>query len=135
MDLPRDIAGLVSDLEALGFQVVRADDGAWPGGPDIELRRKRSRGVSAVRLLVDRGIWEVAVRVGRHWYEPFWALRTLEGSRHQNRALSHEERRRFTVDAARNIKGTREERRTLRRHHNEYARAYTQWAMGKGPQP
>jgi len=132
---PSDIARLVGDLQALGFRVVRDEDGEWPGGPRIALERPRTRGVNAVRLSVDRGIWEVEVRVGRRWYEPFWALRVLAELPDQSRAFSHEERRAFTLEAARSIKGTREDRRRLRRRQKEYERAYTQWATGKGPHP
>jgi hypothetical protein len=115
--------------------VVREEDGKWPGGPSLELERPRTHGVSAVRLSVDRGIWEVEVRVGRRWYEPFWALRVVAELPDQSRAFSHEERRAFTLEAARTIRGTVEERRRLRRRQKEYEHAYTQWAMGKGPHP
>jgi hypothetical protein len=84
---------------------------------------------------VDRGIWEVEVRVGRRWYEPFWALGVVTELPDQSRAFSHEERRAFTLEAARTIRGTVEERRRLRRRQKEYERVYTQWAMGNGPHP
>ena len=141
MDLPDGIARLIADLEELGFAVVEAEDGKWPGGPYIELARKRARGVRGVRMTVDRGMWEVEIRLGapwspdRRWHEPFMALRAAEGRPRQRRALSHAERRAATLDAVRRLKGTRRERRRITRAEHELTRAYNRWAQGKGPQP
>ena len=90
MDLPADIAALIDDLEDLGFDITKASDAPWPGGPQIELRRAAG-GIRAVRMAVDRGEWEVEVRIGRQWYEPYWALRVLDDKPDERRALSHAE--------------------------------------------
>lgn len=133
MDLPHDIAALVDDLRQLAFTLEHAEDHQWPGGPYLELNRRSRRGVRAVRMSVDRGIWEVEVQLGLRWYEPSWALRTLEGKPDQRRALSHAERRKATVGAVRNIRGTWRERRKLRARTIAHQRRYTEWAQGKGP--
>jgi hypothetical protein len=97
-ELPDGLAALVADLERLGFGVEREDWHPWPGGGDIELRRRLSLGVSRVRMMEDRGVWEVGVQVGRGWYAPFTALRALDGLPHEQRALSDVERRVATVE-------------------------------------
>jgi hypothetical protein len=134
-EFPDDIRGLVEDLEHIGFKVATASDHPWPGGPRLELRRSGVRGIRSVQMSVDRAMWEVTVKIGRRWYEPFWALRVLDGQANQSRALSHAERRRYTVEAVRRIRGTRAERRELRRQQLSHRQAYTKWAMGEGPKP
>jgi hypothetical protein len=50
-------------------------------------------------MFEDRGLWEVEVEIAGDWYEPFMALQALEQQPHQQRALSHAERRAATLNA------------------------------------
>jgi hypothetical protein len=134
-ELPDGLAALVADLERLGFEVEREEWHPWPGGGDIELRRRRARGVSRVRMMEDRGVWDVDVQVGRGWYEPFTALRALDGVPHEQRALSHVERRVATVELVQRFTGHRAQRKAIKDRAKQLSEAYTRWAQGKGDYP
>lgn len=105
MGLPGELAGLVEDLEKLGYQIVDSTDAPWPGGPSVRLHHRGESGVQQVRLSVDRGIYEVMIQVAGEWYEPYWALRALDGEPDQSRALSYAERRASTLDAVQCVTG------------------------------
>lgn len=134
-DFPEDIRGLIEDLEREGFKLVAESDHPWPGGPRLRLARRQMRGVSQVSLNVDHGMWEVMVKVGWHWYEPFWALRVVNGDSDERHALNHAELRKYTLQAVGGIRGTRADKRELRRRQRARNRALTRWAEGKGPHP
>ena len=129
--LPPQLAGLVADLERLGFEVVREEWHAWPRGGDVELRRVGAPGVRAVRLMEDRGIWDVEAQLGRGWYEPFTAVRALGGVPHEQRALGNEERRAAVLDLVGRFTGERGQIRAVKARTRQLNEAYTRWASGK----
>lgn len=133
--LPEGLAALVADLERLGFEVEREEWHPWPGGGDVGLVRRGSRGVKRVRMAEDRGCWEVDVQIGRGWYEPHMALRALDAVPHQQRALSHAERHAATVELVRRFTGARAQRKAIKERARQLSEAYTRWAEGKGEYP
>lgn len=134
-ELPEELAALVVDLERLGFGVEREEWHTWPGGGDVRLRRRTRRGVKRVRMVEDRGVWDVDVQIGRGWYEPFTALRALDAAAHEQRALSHGERRAATVQLVQRFRGDRAQRRAIKQRAKQLSEAYTRWAEGKGDFP
>jgi hypothetical protein len=131
MELPSGLAALVADLERCGFSVETEEWHPWPGGGRIELTRPRGAGVKRVRMTEDRGVWDVEVKLGRGWYEPFTALRALERRPHQQRALSHEERHNATLGLVTRFTGNRVEVKAIKKRERELTAAYTRWAQGK----
>lgn len=134
-ELPNDLAALVADLERMNFKVEREEWHPWPGGGDVELRRRRTRGVKRVRMREDRGVWDVDVQIGHGWYEPFTALRALDDVPHQQRALSHAERRAATIELVGQFTGERSQRKAIKERARQLSEAYTRWAEGKGEYP
>jgi hypothetical protein len=134
-ELPEGLAALVADLEQLGFDVEREQWHPWPGGGEVLLRRPKVRGVRRVRLSEDRGVWDVDVQIGRAWYEPFTALRALEALPHQQRALSHAERRAATIELVERYKSDRAQRKAIKDRAKRLSEAYTRWAEGTGEFP
>jgi hypothetical protein len=134
-ELPEGLAALVSELKRMGFELEREEWHPWPGGGDIQLRRRRTRGVKRVRMAQDRGPWDLDVQIGRGWYEPFTALLALDERPHQQRALSHAERHAATVELVRRFTGSRAQRQAIKKRAGELSRAYTRWAEGKGEFP
>ena len=134
-ELPDGLAALVADLERMDFEIEREDWHLWPGGGDVQLRRRRTRGVKRVRMIEDRGVWDVDVQIGRGWYEPFTALRALDAVPHQQRALSHAERRAATIKLVQRFTGGRSQREAIKDRAKQLSRAYTRWAEGKDKHP
>ena len=133
--LPESLAALVTDLEHMGFEIEREEWHPWPGGGDIQLRRRRTRGVKRVRLAQDRGPWDLEVQIGYGWYEPYTALLALDERSHEQRALSHAERHAATVELVRRFTGSRSQRRAIKERAKQLSLAYTRWAQGKGDFP
>lgn len=79
----------------------------------------------------DRGVWTVEVKIGTAWYEPFMALHALDGVPHEQRALSHAERRAATTDLVRRFTGDRAQAAVIKQRGTELSVAYTRWAEGK----
>jgi hypothetical protein len=131
VDLPSGLAALVGHLEKLGFRIVREESHPWPGGGHVELARSRGRGIGRVRMTEDRRVWDVEVKVGTAWYEPFMALRALGGVPHEQRALSHAERRAATVGLVRRFTDDRAQVAAIKERQKELSVAYTRWAEGK----
>jgi hypothetical protein len=134
-ELPEELAALVADLERLSFEVEREEWHPWPGGGDVQLRRPMLRGVRRVRLSQDRGLWEVDVEIDRGWYEPFTCLRALDALPHQQRALSHAERRSATIGLVERYTGDRAQLKAIKERSQRLSEAYTRWAEGKGEFP
>jgi hypothetical protein len=134
-ELPEVLAALVADLEQFGFDVERELWHPWPGGGEVQLRRPKTRGVRRVRLSEDHGVWDVDVQIGQAWYEPFTALRALDALPHQQRGLSHAERRAATMSLVERYKGDRAQRKAINDRAKRLSEAYTRWAAGKGEFP
>lgn len=131
-ELPRDLAALVADLESEGFTVAREEWSVWPGGGHVELAAPGTRpGVKRVRMLEDRGLWSVEVKIGRSWYEPMTALLALEGRPHEQWALSHAQRRRATAELTRRFTGDRREKRMIDARRKALTEAYMRRVEGK----
>ena len=79
----------------------------------------------------DRGVWDVEVRIGRGWYEPFMALLALDERPHQQRALSHDERHKATLEFIQRCTGERAQVNAIKKRQKELAAASTRWAQGK----
>jgi hypothetical protein len=134
-ELPDGLAALVNDLERTGFEVEREEWHPWPRGGDIQLRRRRTRGVKRVRMTQDRGDWDLDVQIGRGWYEPATALRALDAVPHRQRALNHSERRAATVELVQRFTGERSQRQAIKHRARQMSEAYTRWAEGTGDYP
>jgi hypothetical protein len=134
-ELPDGLAALVADLERMDFKIELEEWHPWPGGGEIQLRRRRTRGVKGVRMMEDRGVWDVDVQIGYGWYEPFTALRALDAVPHQQRALSHAERRSATIELVQRFTGKRSQRKAIKDCSKQLSEAYTRWAEGKGDYP
>jgi hypothetical protein len=135
MAIPPIIDTLVADLEARGFVIKTHAEHDWPRGGEIELARRNTRGVSAVRLLEDRGVWEVSVKIGRSWYNPHTSLVALQDRPHAPRAMSHEDWLRSTVELVDRFSGDRADKAAIKARHREVNRAYNRWAQGKSHSP
>jgi hypothetical protein len=134
MSLPEGLAALVSALEQRGFTVVTECWKPWPGGSTVELSAPQGPAAKGVRLSEDRGFWEVEVRISRGmngWFEPFMALLALENRPHQQRALSHEERRKSTLEFIDRFTGESRQVRTIRNRRREIIKAYNRRLQGK----
>jgi hypothetical protein len=91
--------------------------------------------VRRVRLSQDRGSWIVEVQIGRGWYEPFRSLRALDALPHQQRALSHAERRAATIELVERYKGDPAQRKAIEDREKRLSEAYVRWTEGKGEYP
>jgi hypothetical protein len=134
-ELPDGLAALVTDLERTGFEIEHEKWHPWPRGGEVQLQRRRTRGVKRVRMTEDRGVWDVDVQIGREWYEPFTALRALDAVPHQQRALSDADRHTATIDLVRRFTGDRSQRHAMKNRARQLSEAYTRWAEGKGDYP
>ncbi|HWH43399.1 MAG TPA: hypothetical protein VNT32_01580 [Thermoleophilaceae bacterium] len=132
-ELPESLAALVADLEDMGFETEREEWHPWPGGGDMQLRRPRTRGVKRVRMMQDRGPWDLEVQIGRGWYEPYTALLALDERPHQQRALSHAERHAVTIKLVQRFTGSRTQRRAIKDRAKQLSLVYTRWAEGEVP--
>lgn len=131
MELPSGLAALVADLEQLDFRVVREESDPWPGGRHVELARPRGQGIGRVRMTEDRSVWDIEVKIGTAWCEPFMALLALDGVPHRQRALSHAERRAATLDLVQRFTGDPAQAAAIKQRQKELSEAYTRWAEGK----
>lgn len=134
MDLPADLEALVEDLTLRGFKVQSNERHEWPGGPVIVLASQRGEGVDAVRLTQEHGLWDVMVRIENGWYEPFLAQRALTGEPHEQRALSHAERRQATLGLLDRFTGERAQVDAISARQRELTEAYTRSVSAK-PEP
>ena len=134
-EFPEGLAALRADLEQIGFTTESETWHLWPRGGELQLRRARTHGVRRVRMVEDRGLWDVEVQIGRSWYEPFTALRALDELLHHERALSHADRREAVVELVRRFTGERSQRQAIRKRASDLSKAYTRWARGKGDYP
>jgi hypothetical protein len=128
-ELPEGLAALVVDLQRMDFGIEREEWHPWPGGGEVQLRRRRTRGVKRVRMTEDRGVSDVDVQIGRGWYEPFTALRALDAVPHQQRALSHTERRAATIELVQQFTGERSHRKAIKDRAKQLSQAT--YAMGR----
>ncbi len=131
MELPAGLAALVAELQRCGFSVESEEWHPWPGGGRIELASPGGAGVKRVRMTEDRGVWDIEVKIGGDWYEPFTALCALDQRPHQQRALSHEERADATLALVTRFTGERAQVKAITKRQKELTAAYTRWAQGK----
>ena len=129
MELPHDVALLIDDLRERGFSLVNEESHPATAMAALELAADRP-GVCGVRLQQDRGIWDVETRIGDDWYDPFTALRALNDLPHEQRALSHEERRAATVALVDQLRGDSDEVQKIRARHLDLIKEYTRRATG-----
>ena len=130
MQLPSGLAAVVAELQQLGFRIARQESHPSRGGGPVELVRPRGRGIGRVRMTEDRGIWDVEVKIGRGWYEPSTALRALDEEPHEQRALSHADRRAFTLELVKRFTGDRSQVSAIEKRQEDLTAAHTRWAQG-----
>jgi hypothetical protein len=135
MELPAGLAALARDLEAVGFQVEMEEWHAWPRGGEVELSAPSGHPVRRIRMVEDREVWDVEVKLGRGWYDLFTALSALQERPNQRRALTHEEQRPATLEFLRRFTGDSSEVKAIKRRQKELSIAVTRWAQGKGELP
>lgn len=95
--LPRALAELVSQLEAMGFAVVSEESPSWMWR-EITLRNEKRESGRGVKLWQDRGIWGASVEAAGRCHELYDVFLALEDRSRGSRAMNHEERRDFTLD-------------------------------------
>jgi hypothetical protein len=94
--LPGGLAQLVAEMTARGFFVTATDASESLGNRLIELAHDDG---PRVRLVRDRGLWSAEVEVAGDFYNTYEVVQALDDAPYSTRALSHEERRRHTLDA------------------------------------
>lgn len=105
--LPDALQRLVAALEAMGFSVIAEQySEAHFGNQLLELADPSRETGNAVRLVKDRGLWSVEIALAGRWRGPYEVLLAIDGARYSSRALSHEERLRFTLKALERIPPT-----------------------------
>lgn len=78
----------------------------------------------SVRLEQDRGLWSVEIDVAGKWRGPYELVLALDESQYKTRALSHEERLRYTLEALERLPAGASELRLLNRRLEEFHAAY-----------
>ena len=89
---------LVASLETLGFEVTRDEGHGWPGRVLVLAGAERR-----VRLLCDRGIWEVGVELDGEFEDVWLIALALDRAPFTRRALSHRERYDLTLRVLREL--------------------------------
>jgi hypothetical protein len=122
--LPTALGHLVSRLERLGFAVTVDERESRFGDRHLELHNPARQVGRSVRLYQDRGPWSVEIDVAGKWRDPYQLVQALDESEFKPRALSHEERLRYTLEALERLPVGAAELRLLSRRLQQYLAAY-----------
>jgi hypothetical protein len=122
--LPEELERLVADLQRIGFEVTRDEcDPEVFGNSLVELSRS-PRPAQHVRLVRDRGIWEVEVGIADDWHDPYQIVLALDGAKYSRRAMSHVKRRQLTLEAVERLTNDEGELGVVRRRLAAFRREY-----------
>jgi hypothetical protein len=135
--LPGQLDELVGRLRGIGFAIT--NDGPVGNGRQdagfnriVELSDPTRQVGQRVRLVQDRGLWETSVEIAGAWHDPYEIVMAIDGAEYSQRAQSHADRSRFTLQALERLPTSPQDLGQLLARLNDYRDAYWQ-GLGVDP--